>query len=41
MPKFIPSVLVANREHGDRVSSQATSQYDCVIEHQRKLDDEQ
>ena len=33
MPKFIPSVLVANREHDDRVSSQATSQYDCVIEH--------
>lgn len=33
MPKFIHSVLIANREHDDRVSSQATSQYDCVIEH--------
>jgi hypothetical protein len=33
MPKFISDVLVANREHDDRVSSQATSQYDCVIEH--------
>ena len=26
-------VLVANREHDDRISSQATSKYDCVVEH--------
>tara|TARA_Y100001963_G_scaffold150275_1_gene231141 strand:+ start:1237 stop:1992 length:756 start_codon:yes stop_codon:yes gene_type:complete len=33
MPHFIWPVLVANREHDDRISSQATSQYDCVVEH--------
>ena len=25
--------MVANRDHGDRISSDATSQYDCVVEH--------
>jgi glycosyltransferase involved in cell wall biosynthesis len=33
MPKTIPGFLIANRHHDDRVSSQATSQYDCVINH--------
>jgi len=33
MPNFIWQVLVANREHDDRISSDATSNYDCVIEH--------
>ena len=32
-PNIIPEVLVANRDHGDRISSDATSQYDCVVEH--------
>ena len=32
-PNIIPEVLVANREHDDRISSDATSQYDCVVEH--------
>ena len=33
MPNIIPNILVANRDHDDRISSQATSQYDCVVEH--------
>ena len=33
MPHFIWPVLVANREHDDRISSDATSKYDCVVEH--------
>lgn len=33
MPHFILDVLVANREHNNRISSQETSQYDCVVEH--------
>lgn len=33
MPFFIEEVLFANRNHDNRVSSQATSQYDCVIQH--------
>ena len=32
-PHIIPEVLVANREHDDRISSDATSKYDCVVEH--------
>ena len=32
-PHIIPEVLVANREHDDRISSNATSKYDCVVEH--------
>ncbi len=32
-PNIISEVLVANREHDDRISSDATSQYDCVVEH--------
>ena len=30
---IIPNTLVANREHDDRISSDATSKYDCVVEH--------
>ena len=33
MPNMIPQVLVANRDHDERISSHATSQYDCVVEH--------
>jgi len=33
MPHFIWPVLVANREHDDRISSDSTSKYDCVVEH--------
>ena len=33
MPNIIPNTLVANREHDDRISSDATSKYDCVVEH--------
>ena len=33
MPALISEVCYANRNHGNRVSSQSTSQYDCVIEH--------
>lgn len=33
LPNIIPDVLVANRDHDNRISSQATSQYDCVVEH--------
>ena len=33
MPNIIPEILVANRDHDDRISSDATSQYDCVVEH--------
>ena len=33
MPNIIQEVLIANREHDDRISSHATSQYDCVIRH--------
>ena len=33
MPNFIWPVLVANREHDERISSHATSNYDCVVEH--------
>ena len=32
-PCIIPEVLVANRDHDDRISSDATSNYDCVYEH--------
>ena len=32
-PNIIPEVLVANREHDDRISSDATSKFDCVVEH--------
>ena len=32
-PNIIPEVLVANREHDDRISSDATSKYDCIVEH--------
>ena len=31
-PNIIPEVLVANREHDDRISSDATSKYDCIVE---------
>jgi glycosyltransferase involved in cell wall biosynthesis len=33
LPNIIPDILVANRDHDNRISSQATSQYDCVVEH--------
>lgn len=33
MPHIIDNVLVANRDHDDRISSHQTSQYDAVIEH--------
>ena len=33
LPNIIPEVLVANRDQDDRISSDATSQYDCVVEH--------
>ena len=33
MPHLISHVLVANREHDARISSNATSQYDMVVEH--------
>lgn len=33
MPHFIKEVLVANRDHDNRISSHQTSQYDAVIEH--------
>ena len=33
MPNIIPDCLVANRDHDDRISSDATSKYDCVVEH--------
>ena len=33
LPSIIPDVLVANRDHDNRISSQSTSQYDCVVEH--------
>ena len=33
MPNIILDILVANRDHDDRISSRATSQYDCVVEH--------
>ena len=33
MPHIIDDVLVANREHDERISSQATSQYDMVYQH--------
>ena len=32
-PFIIPDVLVANRDHDDRISSDATSKYDCIVEH--------
>ena len=32
-PHIIPEVLVANRDHDDRISSNATSKYDCMVEH--------
>ena len=32
-PFIIPEVLVANRDHDDRISSDATSQYDMVVKH--------
>ena len=35
MPNMIPQVLVANRDHDERISSHATSQYDCMVEHPR------
>lgn len=33
MPYFIEEVLVANRDHDNRISSHQTSKYDAVIEH--------
>ena len=33
MPAMIPHVLVANREHNERISSDATSKYDMMIDH--------
>jgi glycosyltransferase involved in cell wall biosynthesis len=33
MPHIIPDILVANRDHNNRISSHQTSQYDSVIEH--------
>ena len=33
LPNIIPEVLVANRDHDDRISSNATSKYDCMVEH--------
>ena len=33
MPYIIEDILVANRDHDDRISSHQTSQYDAVIEH--------
>lgn len=33
MPNFIPEVLVANRDHDERISSHSTSQYDAFFEH--------
>ena len=33
MPHIINDVLVANRDHDDRISSHQTSQYDATIEH--------
>tara|TARA_B100001996_G_scaffold333255_1_gene282786 strand:- start:26 stop:775 length:750 start_codon:yes stop_codon:yes gene_type:complete len=32
-PFIIPEILVANRDHDDRISSDATSKYDCIVEH--------
>jgi len=32
-PNIISEILVANRDHDDRISSDATSKYDCVVEH--------
>ena len=32
-PQIISDILVANRDHDDRISSNATSNYDCVYEH--------
>jgi glycosyltransferase involved in cell wall biosynthesis len=33
LPHIIEDVLVANRDHDNRISSHTTSQYDAVIEH--------
>lgn len=33
MPHIISEVLVANREHDNRISSHQTSQYDAAVEH--------
>ena len=33
MPYIIEEVLVANRDHDNRISSHQTSQYDAVVEH--------
>jgi len=33
MPHIITEILVANRDHDNRISSHQTSQYDAVIEH--------
>jgi len=33
MPKFISEILVANRDHDERISSHSTSQYDAIFEH--------
>lgn len=33
IPDIILDVLIANRDHDNRISSQETSQYDCVVEH--------
>ena len=33
LPHIITDVLVANRDHDNRISSHQTSQYDAVIEH--------
>ena len=32
-PCIIQDILVANRDHDDRISSDATSNYDCVYDH--------
>lgn len=34
MPNIIPEVLVANRDHDDRISSQQNSQYDAYFHHE-------
>ena len=33
MPTMIPHVLVANRNHDDRISSNSTSKYDMMLDH--------
>lgn len=33
MPHIISDVLIANRDHNDRISSHSTSQYDAYVQH--------